>query len=50
MKQSKKPTRDQKALISKNGLDPTKCRVISDSKTALQVTDAEGNVSVIDKK
>lgn len=51
MKQSKKPTRDQKELISKHGLEPDRWRVIFESKTTLEVVSIRsGQRRVLEKK
>lgn len=51
MKQSKKPTRDQKELISKHRLDPDNWRVIFESKTTLEIiSNRSGRRRVLEKK
>lgn len=49
MKQTKKPTRDQKALILKNDLDIKSWRVVSESKTELVVMNDSGEVKTLSK-
>lgn len=51
MKQPNKPTRNQKELISKNGLDPENWRVIFESKTTLEIVSRRsGRRRVLNKK
>ena len=49
MKQSKKPTRDLKEIIAKNGLDPTKWRVISQDRASVTILDGAGNIKTLAK-
>lgn len=49
MKQTKKPTRDQKALILKNDLDVKSWRVVSEDKSTLVVMNASGEVKTLSK-
>ena len=50
MKQTKKPTRDQKALMLKNNLDVKSWRVVSESKSELVVMNASGEVKTLGKR
>lgn len=49
MKQSKKPTRDQKELITKAGLDASKWRVVSEDRASLTILDGDGNIKTLVK-
>lgn len=50
MKQTKKPTRDNKELISKAGLDASKWRVVAETRSSLTILDGMGNIKVLEKK
>ena len=49
MKQTKKPTRDLKEIIAKNGLDPAKWRLVSQDKGSFTILDNMGNIKVLAK-
>lgn len=50
MKQTKKPTRANKKLMSKCKLNPDNWRVISDTKTELVIINANGSKRTISKE
>ena len=50
MKQSKKPTRDQKEFIGKSGLDPTEWRIVSEDRASLIIIDGAGNIEKLSKE